>query len=253
MNKTYTTSRSSRQEHWYRFITEGEHWKPYLIRKGKMAAPMLIFMLLYCIGFKLLENWNRLHYTLIHTQLDDLIPFVEIFILPYLFWFIYMVLFTVYLAMFDEENYHRLCTFLAIGMTAFLIVSLFFPNILVLRPETMPRDNVFTRLCSFLYSIDTPTNVTPSIHVYNSIAVMITVWYSDAKVLGSKVSKVIITLLGALICLSTMFIKQHSVSDVIVATGMSIAVYIAVFRMDVVFDFQRRRKAISHRPRTVRT
>ena len=66
----------------------------------------------------------------------------------------------------DEKSYHEVCTFLVIGMTLFLAVSVVFPNILFLRPETPPRNNIFTYMCERLFAIDTPTNVTPSIHVY---------------------------------------------------------------------------------------
>ena len=135
-------------------------------------------------------------------------------------------------------------TFLVIGMTVFLAVSVFFPNILLLRPETMPRHNIFTYLCERLYAIDTPTNVTPSIHVYNSLCVMIAVWKTDAKLIRAKAAKVFMTLFGFLIILSTMFLKQHSFSDVLIATGFALFSYILVYRMGFVFVGSKRRKVI---------
>ncbi len=250
--KKGTLKKNSAEHRWYDILTGGEYWKPYLLRKAKLTAPMIIFMVVYCVGFVILEHWNRLHYTLIHSPLDDMIPFCEYFVIPYFFWFLYMLLFIVYMAMYDEENYHKVSTFVAIGMGVFLIVSALFPNILILRPETMPRDNFCTRLCQFLYSIDTPTNVTPSIHVFNSLAVMVAVWHTDAYLVRTKISKIIVTAIGASICLATMFIKQHSVSDVIVATGLAIAVYILVYRAGFVFNFEKRHKP-AYRPRTVRS
>jgi hypothetical protein len=63
-----------------------------------------------------------------------------------------------------------MCWNLIIGMSLFIAVSMVFPNGLDLRPQEFPRDNICTDLCRYLYSIDTSTNVLPSIHVFNSIA-----------------------------------------------------------------------------------
>ncbi|MBQ9029005.1 MAG: phosphatase PAP2 family protein [Lachnospiraceae bacterium] len=213
-----------------------------LLCRIRLAMPMALYMLFYCVTFALIENWNRLHYTIIHTAVDDLIPFCEVFIIPYLMWFAYSVGFTFYLFLKDEKSYHEIGTFLAIGMTAFLAVSIIFPNILMLRPETMPRDNIFTDLCRMLYAVDTPTNVSPSIHVYNSIAVMIAVWKTDARLVRSRFAKVLMTFLGFTIILSTMFLKQHSFSDVVIATGLALVSYILVYKMGFVFIRKRQRR-----------
>ena len=192
---------------------------PEIVRyKAKLAAPMAAYGVFYLVTFAL--------------------------IIPYLMWFVYAFGFAFYMFLQDEKSYHEVAAFLVIGMTVFLAVSVFFPNILLLRPETMPRNNVFTYLVERLYAVDTPTNVTPSIHVYNSLAVMIAVWRTDAKLVRSKMSKILMTVLGFLIILSTMFLKQHSFSDVIVATGLALFSYILVYRLGFVFVGKERRRVI---------
>ena len=218
---------------------------PEIVRyKAKLAAPMAAYGVFYLVTFALIENWNRLHYTVIHTAVDDMIPFCEVFIIPYLMWFAYAFGFAFYMFLQDEKSYHEVAAFLVIGMTIFLALSIVFPNILLLRPETMPRHNIFTNMVEHLYAIDTPTNVTPSIHVYNSLCVMIAVWKTDAKLVRSKMSKTAMTVLGFLIILSTMFLKQHSFSDVIIATGLAIFSYILVYRLGFVFVGKERRRMI---------
>ena len=212
--------------------------------KMKVALPMALYGVFYLVSFALIENRNCLRYTVIHTAVDDMIPFCEVFIIPYLLWFVYAFGFTFYLFMTDEKSYHEAATFLVIGMTVFLAVSVFFPNILLLRPETMPRHNFLTYLCERLYAIDTPTNVTPSIHVYNSLCVMIAVWHTDAKLVRTKGRKIFMTFFGFLIILSTMFLKQHSFSDVLIATGFALFSYILVYRMGYVFVSDKRMKVI---------
>lgn len=207
---------------------------PAQARKMRLAAPMVLYMLFYLVSFAVIESWNRLHYTVIHTVVDDKIPFCELFIIPYLLWFVYVSGFTLCMLFTDEKSYHEICTNLVIGMTVFLIVSAVFPNILFLRPQTMPRDNLLTRLCGILYAIDTPTNVTPSIHVYNSIAVMIAAVRTNARPFRSWRSKNAMALLGLSIILATMFLKQHSFSDVLIATGLSLSSYILIYKLGFV-------------------
>ena len=178
-----------------------------------------------------------------------MIPFVPVFVIPYLLWFPYVTCAILFLLMVNEEAYHKLCTVLAIGMTVFIIVSVVFPNIHLLRPETMPVDNVFTRMVGMLYLADTPTNLTPSIHVFNSLAVVAAMWQwnwktDTGKLYSARVRgfwRAVTTVLGLLITLSTMFIKQHSFSDVVIAFAFFLFTYILVYRFEFTFIGGRRR------------
>lgn len=230
-------------QYWYKPLTK-EKLKYVARYKTRIGLPMLVFLILYSIGFAIIEHINVLHYTVIHTPLDDMIPFCEVFIIPYLSWFVYAFLFVIYMFLQDEKAYHRICAWFAIGMSLFLVVSVLFPNILLLRPETMPRHNVFTWLCSLIYKSDTPTNVTPSIHVYNSIGVMIEVWHTNCKRVRSRGRKIAMDIWGIVIILSTMFVKQHSVSDVLVAIGLSLVVYVMIYRLGFVFCGEERTNRI---------
>lgn len=212
--------------------------------RARVATPMAIYMIFYFVTFALIEHWNRLHYIVIHTAVDDMIPFCEFFIIPYLLWFVYVCGFTLYMLVNDEDSYHEVCTFLVIGMTTFLAVSMVFPNILFLRPETVSGNNICSYLCERLYAIDTPTNVTPSIHVYNSLCVMIAVWRTNAGKMRPVAVKIFMTALGFSIILATMFLKQHSFSDVIIATGLAFFSYILIYKMGFVFVGKKRRRVI---------
>ena len=218
--------------------------------KIRVLTPMFCYMIAYMISFMLIEHWNRLHYAVIHTAVDDVIPFVPVFIIPYLLWFPYVTCAILFLLMVNEEAYHKLCTVLVIGMTVFIGVSIVFPNIHLLRPETMPVDNVFTRMIGGLYLTDTPTNLTPSIHVFNSLAVVGSMWEWDWRTDAGKLYsagtrafwRTAATVLGLLITLSTMFIKQHSFSDVAIAFGFFLFTYVLVYRFEFTFIGGRRRR-----------
>ena len=138
----------------------------------------------------------------------------EVFIVPYLLWFPYVALTVVLLCIRDKEESERLVAFLMAGMTIFIVVSAVFPNGHNLRPKAFDHDSIFIDLIKNLYATDTPTNILPSIHVYNSVAVMIAVWRSKCFA-GRKVIKAAMLALGVSIIFSTVLIKQHSMLDVL--------------------------------------
>ena len=191
-------------------------------------ALLLLYMCIYFPWFNYLEEHvtNRFH--VIHTALDDRIPFLEFFIVPYLLWFFYVAGAVLYFLFKNKEEYFRLCVFLFVGMTVFLIISTVYPNGHYLRPAEFERDNIFTTLVAHLYQIDTPTNLFPSIHVYNSIGVNIAVWHCE-EFRNKKSVRFGSFLLMVSIILSTMFLKQHSVFDVVTGIAFAACMYTLVY------------------------
>ena len=214
--------------------------KDYFKDVFKMAMPLFMYGALYLIWFSIIEKHRFSHYAVIHTAIDDSIPFLEAFIVPYYLWFLYVSITLVFfLLTLEIEDYYRNFLFLITGMTLFLIISTLFPNMHQLRPAVMPRDNVFTKLVALIYSKDTPTNIWPSIHVYNSIGTMIAI--HKCKRL-KPVVKVLSDILGVLIILSTMFVKQHSAYDVGTAIAMAVIFYLIFYRTSFMESFCRRRE-----------
>ena len=74
---------------------------------------------------------------LIHSKIDDKIPFIKEFIIPYYLWFAYIAIAVVLFYIYDIENFKKLAVYLATGMTMFLVVSYIYPNVLNLRPEVI--------------------------------------------------------------------------------------------------------------------
>ena len=120
-----------------------------LYQKYYHAIPLIIYGLIYMSWFNHLEKMTGRNYTVIHMAIDDKIPFCELFVVPYMLWFLYVAWIVLYLFFMNKNDYYKSCTFLFTGMTIFLIVSTFFPNIQHLRPFIIPRDNIFTKLVSF--------------------------------------------------------------------------------------------------------
>lgn len=220
-------------------------WKKISQAKYIHAIPLIIYGIIYLLWFRHLEETVTGRYQIIHVSLDDVIPFCEVFVIPYMLWFAYVAIVVGYFLLHDKEDYFRIFVFLCTGMTVFLLISTLWPNGHRLRPYIMPRDNIFTYLVSALYKADTPTNLWPSIHVYNSLGCHIAVMKSRRlkRHKGIRISSFI---LCASIIMSTMFIKQHSVFDVVTAFIMAAIMYGIVYRTDALLhsyrNLQNRRK-----------
>lgn len=192
------------------------------------AIPVILYACIYFPWFGHLEDTVTKHYQVIHHPLDDYIPFCEYFIIPYLLWFAYVALVIVILFFADQKSYLKCCVFMAVGMTIFLIISTLFPNGHHLRPQIMPRDNLFTDLIAGLYRTDTSTNIFPSIHVYNSIGAHLGIAKCEA-LRKYRILHMGSLILSISIILSTVFIKQHSVLDLFGALLLATLVYIPIY------------------------
>lgn len=183
------------------------------VNKRKRVTEVLRYCMFYVFAFALLEHRSITPYIL-HTRLDDLIPFCEYFIIPYLLWFFYVAVTLIYFGVIcdDQEEYYCLSRSLAVGCTLFLITSLIFPNGQDLRPA-LTGDNLFQQAVLWIYRTDTATNVFPSIHVFNAVACCIAVCKKKG-LRGRMGVKCGVTLLTVLIVLSTVFLKQHTIIDV---------------------------------------
>lgn len=192
-------------------------------------AWILSYAFIYIIWFDYLEKEinTKVSYHIVHTALDDDIPFCEYFIIPYLLWFLYMIVTVLFFLFRNKDDYYRLCAFLFSGMTISLIICSVFPNGTNFRPMVDSSKNIFSAVVAWLYRTDTCTNVFPSIHCYNSIAAAIAIMKSEdiTKIRFGKLIRYGSVALTVLICMSTLFLKQHSVLDVCGAVIMASIVY----------------------------
>lgn len=163
-----------------------------------------------------------------YSKIDNYIPFVKEFIIPYLFWYVYFIGAFIYFGFTSRKDFIRLFIFIFGGMTVSCIIYLLFPNGQNLRPVIAEAADPFLKIIKNLYTIDTPTNVAPSMHVLNSIAVHAAVinyepfrkkWWVKSISFISMVS----------ISASTVFIKQHSIEDVAWACVLSAVLYLSIY------------------------
>lgn len=200
-----------------------------LIRKYKHGW-VFSYFIVYIVWFFTLEKTVTTNYTPVKIWLDDYIPFNEWFAIPYYLWFIYIFVTVAFFFLTNKEDFYKCIAFLFIGMTICLIIYTIWPNGQNLRPDLtqIPRDNILIRIVGQLYATDTSTNVCPSIHVFNSIGAHIAIHKSKALKKHKWIQWSSFVLM-ILICLSTMFLKQHSAFDALTAIALSGVMYIFVY------------------------
>jgi len=155
----------------------------------------------------------------IHSPLDDRIPFCEWFLIPYVFWYLLVAGSLLHYALYNTDNFRKLQIFIMITQAIAMLVYILWPSMQDLRPETFPRDNLLTRALAFLYAFDTPTGVLPSLHVAYSLGIA-SVCLKDRTI--PTLWKVLLCVLILVICAATAFIKQHSVLDIAAAVPLSV-------------------------------
>ncbi|MGN1059843.1 MAG: phosphatidic acid phosphatase [Clostridia bacterium] len=189
----------------------------------------LLYWPLYGLFFLGVERfWLRDSYYPMHCVLDDYIPFCEYFLIPYLFWFVFLLGFMAYALFWDVESFKRMMKFIMFTYSATIVIYILFPNCQQLRPQSFARDNVFTAFIKKYYIFDTNTNVCPSIHVIGSMAVLFAAWHS--KHFHSARWRAVFVVMTAAISVSTVFLKQHSVLDILAALPLCFVGYVIAFR-----------------------
>lgn len=204
-----------------------------ILKNYKHALIPLLYFPVYMLVFTFLEKRNPENYYIVHMKIDDHIPFCEYFIVPYYLWFFYIAAVVIAFIFIDKQDFYKLCITLGTGMTLFLLISYLIPNAHELRPYTFQRDNMFVSLVQILYKADTPTNLFPSIHCYNSLMAHIAIANSEKLKRYTKVKNLSLLLCISII-LSTMFLKQHSFFDVLTALALGMVMYLVVYKPQLV-------------------
>ncbi len=203
--------------------------KTHLISDKNRHWLWLWFWPVYLLAFLAVERLIPAgHCHVMFHPLDAKIPFCEWFVIPYVYWYGLIAFSLAYTGLREPEVFRRLSNFYFLTSFSAILIFLLYPSCQNLRPQTMPRDNFLTRVMVFLYSADTNTNVCPSLHVVSSIGAALGL--NQTRRFGSPRWKGYHGTVAALICASTVFVKQHSLWDVVWGAVMAYGVWFLVNR-----------------------
>ncbi len=162
----------------------------------------------------------------VHSALDDVIPFCELFIIPYTGWYFLIAGSLIYFALYDPMNFKNMMKFIIVTQVVAVAIYIIFPSRQDLRPTEFIRDNILTDITALIYSADTNTGVCPSLHVAYSIGIAST-WLKEKS--ATPLCKTLITVFCFLVCISVAFVKQHSVVDIYAAIPVCLLAEIVAF------------------------
>jgi len=163
----------------------------------------------------------------VHIWLDDWIPFSEWFFIPYAFWYGLVVFSLGYFLLYNVDSFKRLQTYIIVTQVLAMLCYILYPTRQDLRPEVFANDNFLTRCVSSLYAFDTNTGVCPSLHVAYSLG-LASVWTKEKG--SHPLWRGFVVFAVVMICLSTMFIKQHSALDLFAAIPVGLVAEAFVYR-----------------------
>lgn len=195
-------------------------------RKKFDHAKLLVGWPIYIILFMITERIPPERCHVVHCVLDDMIPFNEYFAIFYYGWYALVAVSLFYFLLYDAKRFKELQIFIIITQVLAISIYFIYPTMQTGRPDVL-GDNIFCDLMRFMYSVDTPTGVCPSLHVAYSLGV-VSVWLKRKKTsIGLKWFVVIFSIL---VCCSVVLVKQHSVIDVAAGLCVSLIAEYAVYK-----------------------
>jgi membrane-associated phospholipid phosphatase len=158
----------------------------------------------------------------VKLPLDDLIPRLPVFVVPYLLFLPWLWLVVVY-AWLKRKSFYQLALSLTIVNLLAYAVYLAFQTI-------VPRDivvgsDVFSNILRTLYDNDLPYAGFPSLHC--GLSAVVATYFICRK---SKWAWAFVSM-AALVVASTLFTKQHFILDAVAGVGLGTIVTVLVFRM----------------------
>lgn len=183
----------------------------------------LVYFLLYVLTENLIPAEKC---TPVWCPLDDVIPFNEWFVIPYVGWYVLIVVSLGFFALYNINNFKGLQTFIMVTQGLAMVCYILWPTRQDLRPTEFPRENFLTWIMGIIYSADTNTGVCPSLHVAYSLGIA-SAWLKEKS--ATWYVKTFVVIFVILVCLSVSFTKQHSVVDIFAALPVCLVAEMVAF------------------------
>lgn len=162
--------------------------------------------------------------------IDNAIPIIPIFAIIYIYAFIFWVCAPVVVSLSGKENFKKFAIGQSIAYFIGFVVYIFLPTYMDRASEGIIEyaTNGNHWLLKTIYSFDGGNyafNLCPSYHCLTSVYSFLAVYKLDGVSLWYKVYSCIV---AVLICLATLFIKQHYFLDLVFGVTIAIVVYFVV-------------------------
>ena len=193
-----------------------------LARPYPVTIPMVGLMLLVP-GYVFIAKYVA--FGTVHAPelpLDRALPLLPVWALIYGALYLFLIVLPVFVIRQEEHIRRTFWAYLTVWITAY-VVFLVYPTVAP-RPPEIAGDGFAVWGLRFLYDADPPHNCFPSLHVAHSFVSALTCYRLHRR-LGLAA-----LLCASLVALSTLFTKQHYVTDVIAGILLAFAAYVMILR-----------------------
>lgn len=177
----------------------------------------LVYLLYYPVN---IYSYNAGRFNLNSIFLDDMIPFLPIFQIWYIFIFLFPFFAVFYIR--DNEYFELIAKVIMFQYLSGYVIFLIHP-VKMIRVEVLP-DTFLNWMIHLNHMVDKPYNCFPSLHMACSISVAMFIYKLNRK------DSIIPFIVAALIGLSIVYVKAHTVLDGLGGLGMSLISYILFIR-----------------------
>ncbi len=194
-------------------------------------------------GMYRLADWlSRIIGTIDHAILpkipfiDDRIPLIPVFVVIYLFSYIFWIMGPIIASLTEKKNFVNYIIGLSAAYLIGFLIFTFFPTYMDRAAEGLMEKaaggGIFHSMLRTVYGADGGSlafNLFPSYHCLISIYCYLAIRKRDEVSKGVRIYSLLMALM---ICLSTVFTKQHYFIDIFGGLGISILCYIVVQKID---------------------
>jgi len=198
----------------------------------------ILFLTIFTIAFQslcyLIGKLGLERSVLLDPKIDQIIPFISPFIFAYIAWYPLLIILPMVIYYYDKKSYYYY--FSSVIITSILGITLFLIIPITITRYTGELSGISSSFVKLIYFIDTPTSCLPSFH---AAICFIWIFLSLKSKKMPTLFKVLVIVISILIILSTLFIKQHILLDVIAAFFVVLIAYnlSILFKLDKKVEF----------------
>lgn len=202
-------------------------------KKNNKIIILIMLLIIYQTLMYLIAKTTSVEINFVGNYIDSKIPFIPQFIYPYISWYLmlFIVPYIFYKNNLKNFNNYFVTTFICITLVVF--IYFYYPT--TMNRADLVVSSISEYLVSVVYKLDTPVlNCFPSMHCIISF-IFIYVSLTDKKF--NLKCKLFIVIWAMLVILSTVFVKQHVLIDMISAFIISLFVFLVVKKVKYLKDF----------------
>ncbi len=182
---------------------------------AKKVLLLLLVVALNSAGYKAAQVFRPTG-TLLAIWIDSSIPYISYFVVPYAL-YVFVVLLAFVVCWKDYKLYKTMALSMATAIAIAIVIYMTFQTAVV--RTNIEGTDIFNQGVKIVYQIDAPLNSFPSLHVAIPTIATMFIFLRNKKI-GLATTPIAI-----LIILSTVFIKQHVVLDVLGGLALSLCIF----------------------------